>query len=91
MKLDAKTVARLALPPGKADVIVFDGAMPGLGYRMRRSGDEVRRSWVVQYKRAARTRRLLLGPAEVLSAEQARSAAKRALAAIALGEDPQAD
>ena len=91
MKLDAKTVARLVLPPGKADVITFDGALPGFGYRMRRSGDEVRRSWIVQYKRGARTRRLLLAPAEVLSAEQARSAAKRALAAIALGEDPQAD
>jgi integrase len=91
VKLDAKTVARLALPPGKADVITFDSTMPGFGYRMRRSGDEVLRSWVVQYKRAARTRRLLLGPAEVLSAEQARSAAKRALAAIALGQDPQAD
>ena len=29
MKLDAKTVARLVLPPGKADVITFDGALSG--------------------------------------------------------------
>ena len=49
------------------------------------------RSWVVQYKRAGATRRLLLGSAEVLSAEQARVMAKKALGRVANGEDPQAD
>jgi integrase len=90
MKLDSKTVARLTLLAGKTDMIVFDDAMPGFGYRLRKSGDQIRRSYVVQYRRAG-TRRLLLGSAEVLSAEQARVVAKKALAAVALGQDPQAD
>jgi len=91
MKLDAKTVAGLALPAGKTDVIHFDSALPGFGFRLRASGNDVRRSWIVQYRRAGTSRRLLLGSAEVLSADQARAAAKTVLAKIALGEDPQAD
>ena len=51
----------------------------------------MRRSWVVQYRRAGATRRLLLGSAEVLSADRARAEAKEILAKVALGEDPQAD
>jgi integrase len=91
MRLDAKTVTGLRLPDGKADVIHFDSALPGFGFRMRASGNEVRKSWVVQYRRAGGTRRMLLGSAEVLTVEQARAAAKKTLAAIALGEDPQAE
>ena len=91
MKLDSKTVARLSLPDGKTDVIHFDDALSGFGYRLRTSGDGVRKSWVVQYRRAGATRRLLLGSAEVLNADQARAAAKKALAEIALGGDPQAE
>ena len=49
------------------------------------------RAWLVQYRRAGASRRLLLGPANVLSAEVARAAAKKALAKVALGEDPQED
>jgi integrase len=91
MKLDSKTVVRLVLPAGKTDVIVFDELLPGFGFRLRGAGGQVRKSWVVQYRRAGRTRRLLLGSAEVLSAEQARTAAKKALGAVATGSDPQAD
>jgi integrase len=91
MKLDSRTVARLVLPAGKTDVIHFDSALPGFGLRLRSGGDQVRKSWVVQYRRAGRTRRLLLGSAEVLSAEQARTVAKKALGAVATGSDPQAD
>jgi hypothetical protein len=79
MKLDSKIVARLALPAGKSDVIVFDELLPGFGLRLRGTGGQVRKSWIVQYRRAGRSRRLLLGSAEVLSAEQARTAAKKAL------------
>jgi integrase len=91
MKLDAKTVARLELPADKADAIHFDDAMPGFGFRLRRSGGQVRRSWIVQYRRIGGTRRILLGSAEVLSAETARAQAKKVLAKVALGEDPQAE
>jgi integrase len=72
-------------------MIVFDDTMSGFGYRLRKSGGQIRRSYVVQYRRAGATRRLLLGSGEVLSAEQARAAAKKVLAAVALGQDPQAN
>src|SRR5262249_356640 len=91
MKLDSKTIAGLSLPADKADVIHFDDALSGFGFRLRASSNEVRRTWIVQYRRAGATRRLLLGSAEVLAADQARAAAKRVLAKIALGEDPQAE
>jgi integrase len=93
MKLDAKTVDALILPYGKTDIIVFDDVMPRFGYRLRQDTPTrpLLRSWVVQYKRAGGTRRIRLGSAEVLNAEQARAAAKKVLAKVDLGEDPQAD
>jgi hypothetical protein len=92
MKLNAKTVAAASLPRGKADVIHFDDDLPGFGYRLRAgAGGKVLRSYVAQYRRAGATRRVLLGSAEVLKVEQARQAARKVLAAVALGQDPQAD
>jgi integrase len=92
MKLTSKSVAALALPAGKRDVIHFDDTMPGFGFRLRLgSGGRVLRSWICQYRRAGATRRVLLGSAEVLGAEQARLAAKKVLGAVAMGHDPQAD
>jgi hypothetical protein len=86
MKLDAKAAATLA-PAGKADHIFFDDVLTGFGLRVRASG----RSWVIQYRHGGRTRRLRLGNAAVLGAEQARALAKRLLASAAMGEDPAAD
>jgi Arm DNA-binding domain len=91
MKLTAKTVAALKLD-GKRDVIHFDDQLSGFGYRLRAgAGGKVLRSWVVQYRRGGASRRLLLGSAAALSAEQARTMAKKALGLIAHGADPQAD
>jgi integrase len=90
MKLDAKTVAALKLD-GKQDAIFFDDAMPGFGFRLRLSAGELRRTWVCQYKRAGATRRITLGSADVLGVEAARTTAKKILAKVALGEDPQAN
>jgi integrase len=93
MNLTAKTAATLSsLPEGKTDVIYFDNALPGFGLRLRASaGGKVLRSWVAQYRRAGGTRRITLGAVGVHSAEQARTAAKKVLAAAALGQDPQAE
>jgi integrase len=90
MNLDAKTIAALDAG-GKRDVIFFDDILKGFGFRLRVGGNgKVLKSWIAQYKKAGATRRLLLGSAEVLSAEQARAAAKKVLAQVALGQDPQA-
>ena len=48
-----------------------------------------RRSYVAQYRSDGRTRRVLIGSAETLTAEQARAKAKSVLASAALGQDPQ--
>jgi integrase len=90
MKLDAKSVAALTLPPGKTDVIHWDGELKGFGYRLRLGANGLRRSWVAQYKRTSATRRMSQ-PAEKLSAEQARGWAKKVLAKVALGENPAGD
>lgn len=91
-KLDAKTIAGLKLPDGKAEEIFWDGEFEDYGCRLRHNDSgKVRKTLVVQYRRAGRSPRITLGTAEVLGAEQGRRAAKNLLARIALGEDPQAE
>ena len=83
MQLDAKTVASFALD-GKKDVIHFDSELKGFGHRLRVGADgQVMRSWVVQYRRAGGTRRVLLGSGAVLGAEAARAEARKLLARVA--------
>ena len=89
MKLDARTVAELDLA-GKNDVIFFDDTLIGFGVRLRRaSGGRVRRSWIAQYRANGRTRRVLLGSLEKVTAPDARTAARKILASVELGGDPQ--
>ena len=90
MNLTAKSIAKLALD-GRDDLIAFDDALPGFGYRLRKgAGGKLLKSFVAQYRHAGATRRVLLGPGETLSLEQARRAARKVLAKAALGEDVQA-
>jgi len=92
MKLNAKTITALALPLGKVDHIVWDDEIAGFGHRMRiGAGGKMLKSWILQYKHAGATRRLLLGSVAALGAEQARAAARKARAKVELGQDPQAD
>jgi integrase len=89
MKLDTRTVAGLKEPPpDKSDVIHFDDELPGFGLRLRSGG---RRTWVVQYRVAGLTRRTSLGPAEALGVNEARKAARKILAQVLTGGDPQAE
>jgi integrase len=88
MKLDANAIAAINLA-GKRDLIVFDEELPGFGLRLRASGDRVRRSWIAQYRAHGRTRRMLIGAVEKVAPADARKAAKRILAGVALGGDPQ--
>ena len=70
---------------------ILTTAFPASGFVFAPAATRSARSWIVQYRRAGATRRMLLGSAEVLTADQARAAAKKTLAAIALGQDPQAE
>jgi hypothetical protein len=91
LKLNNRTIAQLRLPDGKSDAIHFDDDLAGFGYRLRRSGNRVLASWICQYRVDGRSRRSLIGSAQALGVEQARGAARKLLAKVALGEDPQAE
>jgi len=86
MRLTKGNLAKLALPAGKAEAIIFDSDMPGFGLRMRAGG---KRTWIAQYRVGTKQRRITLGTPETLDADAARRRAKEALARVSLGEDPQ--
>src|SRR5262249_5569916 len=90
MRFDARTVAGLTLPVGKADHFCWNSDLAGLGLRLRTSGRKV---WLARYRppNSRRTRRVTLGNAETLTPAQAREAARKVLAAVALGQDPQGE
>src|SRR6516165_7628220 len=89
MKYTNKTIAALVLPEGKDDHFEWDDDLPRFGYRLRKSGDKVNRSYVVQYRHAGESRKMTLDA--VLSLEKAKGEAKRILALVALGQDPATD
>jgi integrase len=92
LKLDARTVAGLALARGKDEDFCWDTELEGYGLRLRRRGDgSLRRSWVAQYRANGHTRRVDLGTVEKVTPAQAREAARKVLAKVALGHDPQAE
>ena len=89
MKLDAKTVAALKLG-GKKDAIFFDDSLKGFGYRLRAgAGGKTLRTWIVQYRHAGCGRRYKIGPAEAFTPDEARAEAKKVLAKVWQGLDPQ--
>jgi integrase len=91
LKLDTKTVAGLALAKGRDEEIAWDTDLEGFGLRLRRGVGDVRRTYVAQYRANGRTRRITLGTAEKLTPTQAREGARRILARVSLGHDPQAE
>jgi integrase len=63
-----------------------------MGCGLRRRGDGgLLRTWTAQYRVGPRTRRVTLGTPEKLTPVQAREAARKVLARVALGDDPQAE
>jgi integrase len=88
MKLTKTTVAKLSMPAGKSELIVFDEDMSGFGIRLRAGGSAV---WIAQYRVGAKQRRVTLGKLSTLDADAARKAAKQVLAKAGLGQDHQAE
>lgn len=86
MRLTKPVVAKLALPPGKTDWLIFDDALAGFGLRIRAGG---KRTWFAQYRIGTKQRRYSLGTTENLDADAARRLAKAALSQAHLGIDPQ--
>jgi integrase len=89
MKLTMKSIAGLALPAGKADVIFFDDLIGGFGLRLRSGGSA---TWVYQYSLGRnKHRRIVIGKAAAVTADKAREIAADLHARVRLGGDPSAD
>lgn len=86
-----RTVVQALPPPLTGESVVMDSELSGFGVRVMPSGV---RTYFVRYRvgggRRAPMRRLTIGRHGHLTPEQAREAARRALAAVALGGDPAA-
>jgi integrase len=91
IKLDAKIISALELPQGKAEDFAWDTELDGFGLRLRRrtSGD-LKRTYIVQYRSGRQQRRSTIGSDKITPA-QARDAARKILARVELGDDPQAE
>jgi integrase len=77
-----------AMKPVKRDTLYRDEDLSGFALRAKPSGA---RTWVVQYRNSAgRTRKLALGRVGVLTPDEARRQARKALVRVAGGEDPSA-
>jgi integrase len=96
-------VRDIALPEGKSGDILFTDRLmatglfkpnahlaKGFGLRIRRSGDRILRSWVMQYRKSGRMRRMNIG-SDTMTPTQALAQAIKLRNAIEVGEDPQAD
>ena len=82
-----KRVVEAAEPQGR-DSFLWCDDLPGFGVRIFASG---RRSYLVQYRKAGRTRRVTIGLHGPVTTEQARKEALGLLAQVARGADPAED
>ncbi len=83
MKLTKRTVE--ALPTKAKDYFVWDSELAGFGVRIFASG---RKSYLVQYRAAGRSRRRSIGRHGVLTSDEARNEARKLLGDIAKGGNP---
>ncbi|MDE3240574.1 MAG: integrase arm-type DNA-binding domain-containing protein [Paracoccaceae bacterium] len=75
--------------PGGSDIFIWDTELKGFGLRVKPSGTK---SFLVQYRNlAGQSKRVTLGRYGPLTCDQARKAAKRELARVALGNDLRAE
>jgi integrase len=87
-KLTKRTVS--ALTPAGGRYMVWDTELRGFGLRVEPSGAM---SYLVRYRPrgSARQRQITIGRHGVLTADEAREAARKALGAVAHGDDPMAE
>ena len=86
------TAANVELPEGKHDTIFLDDVLKGFGLRVRRlSNRRITHNWIIQYRQHGHQRRMIIGSGDKLTATQARAKARKLLAEVELGGDPQAD
>jgi integrase len=86
-RISKKSVDALVCPEGSDRVFLWDDALAGFGVVMHRQGGK---AYVVQYRKAGRSRRSTIGKHGRLTPEEARSEAKKLLGEVEKGEDPVA-
>ena len=87
MKLTRAAVAKITLPAGQSEAIIWDDDVPGFGLRLRAGGS---RNWIFQYRLGRKQGRVGLGSASAISAQDARAQAGKMHAKVKLGHDPAA-
>ena len=85
-KLTKRLVETLA--PEPREYWVWDRDVKGFGVRVHPTG---RKSYAVQYRIGRRTRRISIGQHGVLTADEARTEARKLLGIVAKGGDPSGD
>ncbi len=86
MKLTKSAVERATYKGnGQSRCVLWDDALPGFGLRVYPSG---RKSFVVFYRAGTRQRFMVLGRFGILTVQEARAKARKALVAVRDGEDP---
>lgn len=88
VQLSKRVVDAFECPPGRKDALLFDGNLTGFAVRATSAGRKV---FLLQYKRAGRVVRLVLGEYGALTVEQARVVALQARGRAAGGHDPKAE
>jgi len=85
-KLTKRLVDGLEANADGTDLVIWDSELRGFGLRVKPSGVI---SYLIQYRNAqARSRRLTVGRHGILTPEEARTEARKALAKVASGVDP---
>jgi integrase len=84
-RISNKSVKDLVCPVGKDRVFLWDEALAGFGVAAYPQGVK---AYVVQYRKAGRSRRSTIGNHGRLSPDEARSEAKKLLGSVEKGEDP---
>ena len=90
MKLTLARINAAEIPPGKAELKLWDAAVSGLYLRLLAGGG---RSWVFRYRadgggRSAKIRSIKLGNYPALTLDAARAAARAHAGQVARGQDP---
>ena len=92
LKLDAKTAARVKLAANKTEDFAWSDELEGFGLRLRQRRDgSLLRTWTAQYRSDGHTRRFSFGSVERVTFAEAKAAARKILASVTLGYDPQAE
>jgi integrase len=85
MKLTLNRIDGLKCPPGKRDMLVFDGEQRGLGVRVTASGGK---TYLAQYNWHGQKRRIPLGSCRAIPLAKARKAVAVIMGDVAKGIDP---